>query len=76
MRSRGFTAGCCTRLLPFQPRRVQHTMERPSCQRVLASCFSQRENPSLSASFTIYRVYEIFRYGLSYRDIIDSLSQY
>src|ERR1035441_1256666 len=76
MRSRGFTAGCCTRLLPFQARRVQHTMERPSCQQVLASCFSQRENPSLSASFTIYRLYEVFRYGLSYRDIIVSFSQY
>ena len=33
-------------------------------------------NPSLSASNTIYRAYEIFRYGLSYRDIIDSFRQY
>ncbi len=33
-------------------------------------------NPSLSASSTIYRLYELFRYGLSYRDIIDSFRQY
>jgi hypothetical protein len=33
-------------------------------------------NPSLSASFTIYRLYELFRYGLSYRDIIDSFRRY
>src|ERR1039458_6815114 len=48
-------------LLPSQARRVQHTMELPSCQQVLASRFSQRENPSLSATVSnTYRSHLLF----------------
>src|ERR1035437_1134367 len=44
MRSSRFTAECCAWLSPFQQRGVQHRVEWPSEQQVLASRFSQREN--------------------------------
>jgi|CZKY01.1.fsa_nt_gi hypothetical protein len=50
MKASGFTAECCTELLASSCVLWLHSTEWPGEQQVLASCVSQWENPSLSAS--------------------------